>query len=127
MAKHWPYEAGMVSERSVRGTHMQPSRMAPADDKSKVDEHLPKRGIPAANKRSIDENQREGSVIAKGIKGAGAVKGSKRTPTKNAINQDQGPKFPAGATVKKRRPWKSSRGAKIRPSGPLYGGPNGRP
>jgi hypothetical protein len=136
MAKHWPFEAGMVSERAgkhvMRGTRVQPSKMASFDDKAKVDARLPSRGVTAANKRSIDENQREGSVIAKGIKGGGAVRGSKRSPTKDWINQDQKPNWPgAGSTMKKRK-WQSHRKAPIMQTGKKgvdgwYGGKNGRP
>ena len=117
-----------------KGTRAQPSKMAPFDDKQAMgNEHLPPRGATAANSRSIDENQREGSPIASKPTRGGGVGGSKRSPTTDAINEDQRPKFPGGDTIKKRgRGWKSSRKAPIAEYGAKgadgwYGGKNGRP
>ena len=128
---------GMISEREhvrlrnlghyAHPTKSQPSKMANFDDKSKTDAGLGPSGPGAAGTDSINKNQREGSPIASKPTRGGGVGGSKAIPTASAINQDQTPKFPAGATVKKRGKWKSHRGAKIRPSGPEYGGPNSRP
>ena len=118
---------------AAKGTRAQPSKMAPFDSKeANGNEHLPQRGPKASGTRAIDENQREGSPIASKPTRGGGVGGSKRSPTTDAINQDQTPKFPAGATVKKRGKWKSSRKAPIMETGAKgmdgwYGGKNGRP
>ena len=117
--------------RCSKRTTSQPSKMAPFDSKEAMgNERLPPKGPKAANTRSIDENQREGSAIAsKPTRGGGAsVAASARPPRTQSIHQDQDAKIPCWRLIliKKRRAWKSSRGAKMRPSGPMYGGPNGR-
>ena len=114
-------------------TTSQPSKMAPFDSKEAMgNERLPPKGPKAANTRSIDENQREGSSIASKPTRGGGVGGSKRSPTTDAINQDQTPKFPPGGATMKKRKWKSSRKAPIAEYGAKgadgwYGGKNGRP
>jgi hypothetical protein len=73
--------------------------------------------------------QREGSAIASRPTRGGRVNRGGQ-PTVDAINQDQRPAFPAGATVRRgatNAAPRAVRGGRQRPSGPMYGGPNGRP
>lgn len=133
MAKHWPFDPGMVSERQgkhvMRGTHAQPSKMTDWWSKTKTDDKLPARGPKATNARSIDQNQRMNSAIASKPTRGGGVQGSKQTPKAGAIDQDQKPDYPRLGKGGKRRggvPAKL-RGTKSNPSGPMYGGPNSRP
>ena len=105
--------------------------MAPFDDKNKDGEGGVQEGSggspPATHPGHLNSkrDQREGSAIASKPTKGGRVGGNKIQPDTDSIDQAefQKPKFPREGTTMKKRKWKSSRGAKIRSSGPMWGGP----
>jgi hypothetical protein len=129
------YRRGAISTKQMgrmAGTRAQPSKMASMGDKSKVDAHQPRRGAPVATGKTIDKNQGTGTPAKAGglpSKGARVNKGGQ--PHVDAIDENQTPKFPAGATVKKNsrpvgRQGLGGTSPGLRSSGPQYGGPSSR-
>jgi hypothetical protein len=107
-------------------TKAEPSKMASFGDRSKVDAHNPKRGASVATGKTIDKNQRTGPMPSRGAR---VNKGGQ--PHVDAIDENQTPKFPAGATVKKNSRPVGVQGLGgtapgLRSSGPIYGGPSSR-
>jgi hypothetical protein len=132
------FRRGMISSKQMgklaaqRGTRAEPSKMANFDDKGgRRDQGAGRdRGISETSVGHINNarQQREGSAIAsKPTRGGRVNKGGQ--PGVDAINQDQRPAFPAGGTPRKQSLGTPARarGGRQRPSGPMYGGPNGRP
>ena len=102
----------------VKGTRVQRSKMAPFEDKTgKRDQGAGKiTGIPGTRGKTIDKNQSGGRMSKQG--GAG-----RETQPKT----DGGKKWPTSSTVKASNKGSPKLSGPIYPSGPLYGGPNGRP
>lgn len=121
-----PPMLGMISNKvakaknikiGVRGTTVQKSKLAPFSAKGAVDQGAGKTKGPAdTTGKTIDKNQGGGRMSKGGSAGA-----------EGGVKTDGAAKFPAGATVKGRKQRLSNKNAKVQPSGPLYGGPSGRP
>lgn len=124
------FRRGLISSKAGAklglGTKAQPSKMAGFDDKGSVDQGGGKpKGVPEASTRHIDKKQAKGSVAASGPSKGGSA-GAESQPVKgNEIDNpaQQGPKFPAGAKVRKTKMGtpKKAKGP-IAKSGGQYGG-----
>lgn len=116
----------MAKPAILNKTRAQPSKMASMGDQSRVDNRMPKRGASVATGKTIDKNQRTGPMPSRGAR---VNKGGQ--PHVDAIDENQTPKFPAGATVKKNsrpvgRQGLGGTAPGLRSSGPQYGGPSSR-
>lgn len=125
------FRRGMISEKQVgrmskpailKKTTSQSSKMADFNSKRK-DEGSKDRGEVPPNEINHPTNQRL-KTVGKVSKGGAVGKGGQ--PTSRAIDQDQNPKFPAGATIKGGKRQVGVKGPAGKSSGPQYGGPNSR-
>lgn len=130
------FRRGMISEKQYKlkalaGTKAQPSKMAKFDDKGgRRDQGAGReRGIPEMGSRHINNarTQREGSAIASRPTRGGRVNAGGQ-PGVDAIDERQGPAFPAGSRPRKQALGTPARarGGAPRSSGPQYGGPASR-
>jgi hypothetical protein len=132
------YRRGAISSKQMgrlakpailNKTTAQASKMAAFDGKGRKDEGgVRDRGEVPTTEINHPTNQRRGSVGTV-TRGGGVGKGGQ--PSAGHIEQDQRPKFPAGATVKKNarpvgRQGLGGTSAGLRSSGPQYGGPSSR-
>ena len=112
----------------LRGTKSQPSKMANFDSKEKNEGGA--RGVIKAkhNNDSMTQGTRREHMGAERMGG----KQRKGQPRHHHINRAQGPLNPSGTGQTGRSTKEASdntamKGARVQPSGPLYGGPNSRP
>jgi len=120
--------AGLISPKAgaklavLRGTRAQKSKMASFDGKQK-DEAIRTRGEVPPNEINHPTNQRHGSRFMPS-KGGSVGKGGQ--PTRSAIDENTGKKFPGESKVgtKAAQPRISTARTKgtIAQSGPMYGG-----
>jgi hypothetical protein len=130
------HASGRISDKQMkklavlRATRSQKSKMAPFDSREKDEGRLGNEGKTPVNEINSREHQDRGGRYGTPTKHGRA--GSEGQLHKSHINepQHQHPKFPSGGDVKASNPKTGNtrmKGGKQRPSGPLYGGPNGRP
>lgn len=120
---------GKMSKPAILNkTTAQPSKMAAFDGKKKDEGKAHGKGHASYSVDEINEKgvQDKGGRFGTPSKGAQVGKGGQ--PTVDAINQAQGPKFPAGAKVSSAHGKRvvGIKGHKGKSSGPEYGGPNSR-
>jgi hypothetical protein len=124
------FKRGLISAKAGAklglGTKVQPSKMAGFDDKGAVDQGGGKdKGVPEAGTKQIDKKQAKGSPIASGPSKGGSAGTESQPGKRNLIDNasQQGPKFPAGAKVRKTKMGtpKKAKGP-IAKQGGLYGG-----
>jgi hypothetical protein len=118
-----------------KGTKSQKGLMAPFESKDTRmgDERTPPRGASHATRNHINGPDQKMFTPPGTISKGGRV-GRGGQPTRNQIDQEQGPKFPAGATVKARGRHGVGKNQRSRSNPPerdddeqWYSGRNGRP
>jgi hypothetical protein len=132
------FRAGSISSKEWAKLHpnehgggkgSQKSKMAKFESKEKDEGNTKRKSTSATTGRHIDRNQTMGTPAKAGGKPShgGAVGGSHKSPTRDAINQNQKPNFPRQGTGSARKTLSAQQPATTNETkGYQYGGPSSR-